>query len=1031
MAPFNPPNTVLSGFKERPEALLAQGDKLYVGTATGSLFIYEYNELSENGSTLVDTKKGLSRRSIDQLGYIKDINSLVSLSETIPTLYPLPSFTPPTPLTRAKGALSFAVHSSVQNLDPNEAQGGANTAGRAGPIPTMVTQLIVGCRRKVVIYTWKDGEAQEIQEAVLPHSPRVVVFLDSDNVCFAYSPTEYALFSISKLTTLEVTTPIPSNTSMGAFSGLTGYMTLGLGAKAKPGLVRLSDTEALIVKDNQGFIIGTDGKQTKPVTIDWPGPPDEVAFVNPYIFSILPPGTVPVPENGGASLPSGSVPAASQPSLIPSPVVQVISSLTTQPVQTLPFPPTSSASSPATCTIRLLTSSPAAKAPIFLVATPSDRTVAISEGSSIWHIRMRSWGDQIDELVQRCLYSDALSLLDTLDKTLLPDKDQRRTQIRALHAVSQFRLGKFDDAINSFIELDLNPAKVVALYPERIAGRLSVPPDDWIPLFGGPANQQSLTPKNDDAMSTKSQNDSNESKEKLLEQSVSPAMPVKAAVRRGAAFVALLSSSKDKDDDTVSISGKKKVKQVDDFSRSVDALWRYLTDRRPKVAGALAAVHIAPAQSHQWPFLSETSTEELFALPNIPLLLLTPEQLVRFAQIVDTALFKSYLVTQPALLGALCRLANWCEVSEVEEELRAREKFAELIYLYNGKKMHAKALNLLQQLSEKETDMRDKLDPSISYLRKLGPEYINQVFESSRWIFEADRHMAFEIFTSDDVELPRIQVTDYLEKIDPTISTRYIEYLIDEKGEESPAFHDRLAELYLNMTLSARKRGDEAKELEVYSKLLRFIDTTDHYRPDRLYGLLSESLYEARAVLLGRMGRHEHALELYVYKLKNYAKAEEYCRRIYNPNGVTKSVFLTLLRLYLRPTDKAAPNLLQPALDLISRHSPHLDSVETLQLLPPLVTARDVRPFLQEALRAPIFDSHVIRDIHKARSEQVARKLMLLESRRVRVTDSRICPQCHKRLGSSVIAVHAPRGEVTHYQCRDAFARRLLDPIRR
>ncbi|KIK46552.1 hypothetical protein CY34DRAFT_9566 [Suillus luteus UH-Slu-Lm8-n1] len=141
--------------------------------------------------------------------------------------------------------------------------------------------------------------------------------------------------------------------------------------------------------------------------------------------------------------------------------------------------------------------------------------------------------------------------------------------------------------------------------------------------------------------------------------------------------------------------------------------------------------------------------------------------------------------------------------------------------------------------------MRDKLDPSIFYLRKLGPEYINQVFESSRWIFEEDRHMAFEIFTSDDVELPRTQVTDHLEKIDPAISTRYIEYLIDEKGEESPAFHDRLAEVYLNMTLSARKRGDEAKAFEVYSKLLRFIDTTDHYRPDRLYGLLSENLYEA------------------------------------------------------------------------------------------------------------------------------------------------------------------------------------------
>ncbi|KAG2131405.1 uncharacterized protein EDB93DRAFT_1255512 [Suillus bovinus] len=203
--------------------------------------------------------------------------------------------------------------------------------------------------------------------------------------------------------------------------------------------------------------------------------------------------------------------------------------------------------------------------------------------------------------------------------------------------------------LSGFFALDLNPAKVIALYPECIAGRLSVSPDNWISLFGGPVNQQSLAPQNDDAISTKSLNEGNESKEKLLKKSGSSAMPVRAAVHRGTAFVALLSSSKDKDDDVVSISGKKKVKQVDDFSRSVDALWQYLTNRHPKVAGALTVVQIAPAQSHQWPFLSEMSTKELFALPSIPLPLLTSEQLVQFVQIVDTVLFKSYLVTQPAL----------------------------------------------------------------------------------------------------------------------------------------------------------------------------------------------------------------------------------------------------------------------------------------------------------------------------------------------------------------------------------------------
>jgi len=54
-------------------------------------------------------------------------------------------------------------------------------------------------------------------------------------------------------------------------------------------------------------------------------------------------------------------------------------------------------------------------------------------------------------------------------------------------------------------------------------------------------------------------------------------------------------------------------------------------------------------------------------------------------------------------------------------------------------------------------------------------------------------------------------VTDYLNKIDPALSARYIEYLIAEKGEESAVFHDRLAELYLNITLSARKGGDEGE----------------------------------------------------------------------------------------------------------------------------------------------------------------------------------------------------------------------------
>ena len=162
---------------------------------------------------------------------------------------------------------------------------------------------------------------------------------------------------------------------------------------------------------------------------------------------------------------------------------------------------------------------------------------------------------------------------------------------------------------------------------------------------------------------------------------------------------------------------------TDDATRSLETLWRYLTSLRPKLAGALASHHITPSQSHLFPTLSSTSPASLYALPSgVALTNLMEDELVKRAQIVDTALFKSYLIGRPTMLGPLCRLPNWCEVEEVEEELRARDvstvsrtcsflinifsgvqKHAELVFLYNGRKMHAKALKLLQQYVSKSS----------------------------------------------------------------------------------------------------------------------------------------------------------------------------------------------------------------------------------------------------------------------------------------------------------------------------------------
>lgn len=219
--------------------------------------------------------------------------------------------------------------------------------------------------------------------------------------------------------------------------------------------------------------------------------------------------------------------------------------------------------------------------------------------------------------------------------------------------------------------------------------------------------------------------------------------------------------------------------------QAVETLFRYLADRRPTLSGALANLGITPSQAHLHPSLSSNSVDSLFDLPDgIPIASLVPDQLLRFAQLVDTALFKSYLVIRPSLVGSLCRIDNWCEVEEVEEELRARQVcfhapcsqrqlihglFCPEIYRLDrfvqrkedareGAKVDPRVRDYFRmpsgleltsvvhgRLSLDEDDVRDKLEPAVRYLQRLGPEYLPLIFENARWVLDVDRTIGLQV----------------------------------------------------------------------------------------------------------------------------------------------------------------------------------------------------------------------------------------------------------------------------------------------
>ena len=77
-------------------------------------------------------------------------------------------------------------------------------------------------------------------------------FMNDEMIAFAYSLTEHAIFSLKTMALVDIALPATTTaTGMGAFSGLTGYMTLGLGTKAKPSLLTTKESEVLIVKDSE------------------------------------------------------------------------------------------------------------------------------------------------------------------------------------------------------------------------------------------------------------------------------------------------------------------------------------------------------------------------------------------------------------------------------------------------------------------------------------------------------------------------------------------------------------------------------------------------------------------------------------------------------------------------------------------------------------------------------------------------------------------------------------------------------------
>jgi len=205
------------------------------------------------------------------------------------------------------------------------------------------------------------------------------------------------------------------------------------------------------------------------------------------------------------------------------------------------------------------------------------------------------------------------------------------------------------------------------------------------------------------------------------------------------------------------------------------------------------------------------------------------------------------------------------------------------------------------------------------------------------------------------------------------------------------------------------------------------------------------------------MGQHKQALEMYIFKIRDYRKAEEYCNHVHltqdsadssplqtrrlstsEPDDPIPSIYHTLLSLYLTPTPPYQPNW-PPALDLLSKHGSRLPASSTLDLIPTTLPVAELESYFRGRIRAAnsiVNESRIVAGLRK--SEVVSAQASLLlgdgttggnagRNRRVVVPEEKVCGVCHKRLGGSVVAV-LPDNSVVHYGCLGRVAGQRSEP---
>ena len=910
--------------KSKIESILLHGDQLLVGLSTGSLRIYRVND--DGTSDLLREHEKFSKYKIDQLAVFKEANVLVSLSNAICSLHDLNSYDLQEQLVKTKGATLFAVTSNIVSDDN---------------VPVLVSKLAVAVKRRLLLWTWHDGEVSaDVIEIPLASSIKSLTWSTGTKIVAGLT-NHYVLVDVESKEIKPIVGPGSIGGEGGQESKLgSGTMSyIGMGSMIPvPLATGLGENEMLLARDINTHFIDRDGEPIGRRQIPWRASPEAIGYSYPYLLALV----------------------DSKLEIRNPQTLTVLQSIDLSGVNKIQVP---------NPTISL-----AHLAKGFLVA--SDR--------AIWRMSGLGYNEQIKGLVEDGNFDEAVSLLGMIEETLVEDKAGQLRQIKMMKAQRLFDEKRYRDSLDLFVEVTSPPNRVIQLYPEVISGELA---------------------------------------------GSRPPSPVKSH-KKTASTASAKSQVKDTDQHSINGGANAQDPLTDkELKNAVRELQGFLADIRRRLQRFFNTDQSVKDLSD----LTLEDRELLLNLLDIKSLEHASDQITDLARLVDTTLFRAHMYATPSLAGSLFRISNFCDPEVVMTKLEESGRQPEMIDFLFGKRLHRQALERLQRLGKAEDADESLRGPTrtIAYLQNLPPEMIYLILEFAKWPLEADPDLAMQIFLADTENaesLPRNQVLNFLESIDTTLALQYLEHVISELNDSSPELHQKLLLLYL----AALKEHSTARDTDILDKFLQSLRESTQYSPNKILELLpndDDRFDEARAILYRRLGRHKEALQIYVYKLHDHLKAEEYCNQVYmtqsdlklpatrrmstHPVDEAPSIYQVLLNLYLYPPKGEKP-MLVPAIEIMTRHGARLPASSTLDMIPEDLLVKELEFYFRGRIRnanTVMKETTVVAGLRKVDAIHLSAALELGEdvssggrARKFLVDEDRVCGICHKRLGNSVIS---------------------------